>query len=89
MKRPATDVRVSESAHDWEHQVGDAVARDAEFWIAEQHVVRGELAEEGAVALAHDDGDEVDGHFVEPPEIEALPGDGATGDGDVALGGDR
>ncbi len=32
--------------------MGDAVALNADRWIAEQHVVSRELAEEGAVALA-------------------------------------
>jgi hypothetical protein len=53
------------SAHHWEHEMGDAVALNADRWVAEQHVVSRELAEEGAVALAHHDRDEVDGV---PPE---------------------
>src|SRR6266496_3532592 len=73
------------SAHYWEHEMGDAVALNADRWVAEQHVVSRELAEEGAVALAHHDRDEVDGHLVEQPEVQALPGDGASGDRDDAV----
>ncbi len=57
------------SAHHWEHEMGDAVALNADRWVAEQHVVSRELAEEGAVALAHHDRDEVDGHLVEQPQV--------------------
>src|SRR6266542_6385154 len=77
------------SAHYWEHEVGDAVALNADRWVAEQHVVSRELAEEGAVALAHHDRDEVDGYLVEQPQVQALPGDGATGDRDVAVASER
>jgi hypothetical protein len=35
------------SAHHWEHEMGDAVALNADRWVAEQHVVSRELAEEG------------------------------------------
>src|SRR5260370_35291771 len=77
------------SAHHWEHEVGDAVALNADRWVAEQHVVSRELAEEGAVALAHHDRDEVDGHLVEQTQVQALPGDGATGDRDDAVASER
>src|SRR5881275_2084652 len=70
------------SAHHWEHEMGDVVALNADRWVAEQHVVSRELAEEGAVALAHHDRDEVHGYLVEQPQVQALPGDGATGDRD-------
>jgi hypothetical protein len=48
----------------------DAVALNADRWVAEQHVVSGELSEERAVALAHHDRDEVDGHLV--PALPAV-----------------
>ncbi|MGW4291626.1 hypothetical protein ACWEH1_01005 [Micromonospora chersina] len=57
--------------------------------VAEQHIVSQEVAEEGAVALTHYDWDEVDGHLVEKPQFEALSGDGASGDRDDAVAGQR
>ena len=69
--------------------MGDAVALNADRWVAEQHVVSRQLAEEGAVALAHHDRDEVDGHLVEQSKLQALPGDGSTDDRDVAVASDR
>ena len=69
--------------------MGDTVALNADRWVAEQHVVSRELAEEGAVALAHHDRDEVDGHLVEQPQVQALLGDGATGDRDDAVASER
>lgn len=77
------------SALYWEHEVGDAVALNADRWVAEQHVVGRELAEERAVALAHHDRDEVDGHLIEQTEAQALPGDGASGDRDDAVARER
>src|SRR3954462_10570178 len=70
------------SAQDREHEVGDPVAGDAERRVAEQDVLRGELAEEGPVARAHHLRHQVDGHLVQQPQLQALPGDGSPGDGD-------
>src|SRR5260370_15289645 len=68
------------SAHHWEHEVGDAVALNADRWVAEQHVVSRELAEEGAVALAHHERAAVDRPPLEQTHAAALPGHGATCD---------
>src|SRR5579859_5339090 len=73
------------SAHYWGHEMSDAVALNAGRRVAEQHLVSRELAEEGAVALAHHDRDEVDGHLVEQPKFQALPGDSAACDSDDAV----
>jgi len=65
--------------------VRDPVALDAYGGVAEQGVLCAEVAEEGTVARAHHDRDEIDGHLVEQAQFKALPGDGATGDRDVAV----
>src|SRR5260370_24980661 len=77
------------SAHHWEYEMGDAVALNADRWVAEQHVVSRELAEEGAVPPAHHDRDEVDGHLVDQPQVQALPGARATRDRDDAVASER
>src|SRR5881227_738781 len=88
-RRRLPRVRVWRSAHHWVNEMGDAVALNADRWVAEQHLVSREVAEEGAVALAHHDWDEVDGHLVEQPQFEALSGDGATGDRNDAVASER
>ena len=70
------------SARNREHEVGDAVALDACRRVAEHDVFGGELAEEGPVSLAHHHRHQVDGHLVQQPQFQALPGDGPSGDGD-------
>src|SRR5260370_22903960 len=77
------------SAHHWEHEMGDAVALNADRWVAEQHVVSRELAEEGAVALAHHDRHEGHGPLAEQPQVQALPGHGATRDPRDAVARER
>jgi hypothetical protein len=49
--------------------VGDPVALDADRRVAEQHLLGGEVAEEGAIALTHHDRYQVDGHLVEQAEV--------------------
>ncbi len=68
--------------------MGDLVALNAACRVAQQDVPGRELAEEGPVALAHHDRHQVDGHLVEQPQLEALPGDGASGDRDDAVSGE-
>ena len=70
------------SARNREHEVGDAVALDACRRVAEHDVFGGELAEEGAVSLAHHHRHQVDGHLVQQPQFQALPGVGPSGDSD-------
>jgi hypothetical protein len=65
--------------------MGHSIAPNAERRVAQHHVLGRQLAEEGAVALAHHDGDEVDGYLVEQSEVQALTGDRAAGDGDGAV----
>ena len=68
--------------------MGDLLALDAHRRVAEQNIIDGEPAEEWA-PFAHDDRNEVDRHLVEQPELEALSSDGAGGDGNGAIAGDR
>jgi len=56
--------------------------------FAQQDVLGRQLAEEGAVALAHHDGHQVDSHLIEQPQVEALAGDGAPGDRDDTIARD-
>ena len=67
----------------------DPVALHADGGVLEQGVLCAALAEERAVALAHHDRHEVDGHFGEQPQFVALSGDGATGDRDDAIASER
>jgi DNA invertase Pin-like site-specific DNA recombinase len=71
-----------------EHEMGDPVALDADRRVAEQDVFRGEFAEEGSVSRAHHHRHQVDGHLVQQPEVQALPGDGSPGDGDDRIAGE-
>ena len=53
------------TCRDGKDQVGDAISEVADGGVAEQDVLGREFPEEGAVALAHDDGHQIDGHFIE------------------------
>jgi hypothetical protein len=52
--------------------VGDAIALDASGWVAQRGIVGLHRPEEGTT-LPHHHGDQVDSHFVEQAELEALP----------------
>jgi len=56
--------------------MGDPVALDANRRVAEQDILSRELAEEGSVALPHQHRHQVDGHLVQEPQLQTLPGDG-------------
>src|SRR4051794_21754357 len=58
-----------------EQEVGDAISLDTLDRVAQRSIVRVRLTEEGA-ALAHHDGQKVNGTRVQQAELEALPRNG-------------
>ena len=66
----------------------DPVALHEDRRVTQQDVVGRQRAEEGPVSRAHHDGDQVDGHLVEQPQVQALPGDGTPGDRDDTVAGE-